>query len=93
MFIQYYSKSRFDRVDLDLDTLQDSDQRIVVGVITTNADGKYPVAGVFVHIKAASFASSQFIFAARSKIFHRRYVSGKWNTWYEYTGIEWTQST
>ena len=93
LFCELNSKSRFDQVDPDLDTLQDSDQRIVVGILTTNADGKYPSAGVFVHIKGASYASSQFIFTSTNKIFHRRLVSGKWNTWYEYTGTSWTQST
>lgn len=87
------SKSRFEQTDPDLDTLQDSNQHIVVGVLTTNADGKYPEPGIFVHIKANSYALSQFIFTANDKMFHRRYVSGKWNTWYEYTGTSWTQST
>ena len=80
-------------MDPDLDTLQDSDQRIVVGTITTNADGKYPETGIFVHIKANNYASSQIIFTISDKMFHRRYVNGKWNTWYEYTGTSWTQST
>ena len=80
-------------MDPDLDTLQDSDQRIVVGTITTNADGKYPETGIFVQIKANNYASSQFIFTINYKMFHRRYTNGKWNTWYEYTGTSWTQST
>ena len=87
------SKSRFEQTNPDLDTLQDSNQHIVVGVLTTNADGKYPEPGIFVHIKANGYALSQFIFTANNKMFHRRYVSGKWNTWYEYTGTSWTQST
>lgn len=80
-------------MDPDLDTLQDSNQRIVVGTITTNADGKYPETGIFVHIKANNYASSQFIFTINYKMFHRRYVNGEWNTWYEYTGTSWAQST
>lgn len=76
-----------------MDTLQNSNHRIIAGVITTNADEKYPETGMFVHIKAIGYASSQFIFTANNKIFHRRLVSGKWNTWYEYTGTSWTQST
>lgn len=87
------SKSRFEQIDPDLDTLQDSNQCIVAGVLTSNADGKYPEPGIFVHIKGTNYASSQFIFTANYKMFHRRLVSGEWNTWYEYTGTSWTQST
>lgn len=87
------SKSRFEQINPDLDTLQDSNQCIVAGVLTLNADGKYPEPGMFVHVKAIGYACSQFIFTSNNKIFHRRYVSGKWGTWYEYTGTAWTQPT
>lgn len=86
------SKSQFEQINLDLDTLQDSNQRIVVGTISTSSDGKYPAAGIFVHIKATNNAFSQFIFPSNHKMFHRRFV-GEWKTWYEYTGTSWTQST
>lgn len=92
-FYSIYSKIQFEQIDPDLDTLQDSNQYIVAGILTTNADGKYPEPGIFVHIKANYYAYSQFIFTSSYKIFHRRYVSEKWNKWYEYTGTLWTQST
>lgn len=89
------SKSQFEQIDTDLDTLQNSDYRIIVGVITDteNADKKYPASGIFIHIKAIGYAYSQFIFPSNNKIFHRRYAGGKWGTWYGYTGTSWTQST
>lgn len=93
IFYLLFSKSRFEQTDPDLDTLQYSNQHIVVGVVTTTADGKYPGVGILVHIKATGYACSQFIFTSNHKMFHRRYVSGEWNTWYEYTGTSWTQST
>lgn len=74
-----------------MDTLQNSNHRIIVGAITANADEKYPEPGIFVHIKALNYACSQFIFTTNNKIFHRRYVGGEWNTWYKYTGAAWTQ--
>ena len=85
------SKTQFEQIDTDLDTLQNSNHRIIVGAITANADEKYPEPGIFVHIKALNYACSQFIFTTNNKIFHRRYVGGEWNTWYKYTGAAWTQ--